>query len=202
MFGGKWMDIFVDKLSQKLTAQEMIKANAAADAAELQKVKGQVGQYDALLKEIQEVNAVNVNSAKQVGMLAAESIKKLENVDKMNRLIDAGLAKIEEIKADDSKTEELKEQLSEQLTQLREHVDALQAELLEHIHTEDVKVYRNVQAVIVEESGKLAEQNNAGAAVMKKVSGKSSAVMIFSILTLIMTIAGLILQILSLFGVI
>lgn len=202
MFGGKWMDIFVDKLSQKLTAQEMIKANAAADAAELQKVKGQVGQYDALLKEIQEVNAVNVNSAKQVGMLAAESIKKLENVDKMNRLIDAGLAKIEEIKADDSKTEELKEQLSEQLTQLREHVDALQAELLEHIHTEDVKVYRNVQAVVVEESGKLAEQNNAGAAVMKKVSGKSSAVMIFSILTLIMTIAGLILQILSLFGVI
>lgn len=202
MFGGKWMDIFVDKLSQKLTAQEMIKANAAADAAELQKVKGQVGQYDALLKEIQEVNAVNVNSAKQVGMLAAESIKKLENVDKMNRLIDAGLAKIEEIKGDDGKTEELKEQLSEQFVQLREHVDALQAELLEHVHTEDVKVYRNVQAVVVEESGKLAEQNSANAAVMKKVSGKSSAVMIFSILTLVLTTAGLILQILALFGVI
>lgn len=202
MFGGKWMDIFVDKLSQKLTAQEMIKANAAADAAELQKVKGQVGQYDALLKEIQEVNAVNVNSAKQVGMLAAESIKKLENVDKMNRLIDAGLAKIEEIKGDDGKTEELKEQLSEQFVQLREHVDALQAELLEHVHTEDVKVYRNVQAVVVEESGKLAEQNSANTAVMKKVSGKSSAVMIFSILTLVLTTAGLILQILALFGVI
>lgn len=34
------MDTFIDKLAQKLTAQEMIKANAAADAAELQRRKG------------------------------------------------------------------------------------------------------------------------------------------------------------------
>ena len=32
MFGGRWMDTFMDKLAQKLNAQEMIKANSAADA--------------------------------------------------------------------------------------------------------------------------------------------------------------------------
>ena len=36
MFGGRWMDTFIDKLAHKLTAQEMIKANSAADAAKKQ----------------------------------------------------------------------------------------------------------------------------------------------------------------------
>ena len=27
MFGGRWMDTFMDKLAQKLNAQEMIRAN-------------------------------------------------------------------------------------------------------------------------------------------------------------------------------
>lgn len=42
MFGGKWMDTFMDKLAQKLNAQEMIKANSAADA-EKDQLKNQRG---------------------------------------------------------------------------------------------------------------------------------------------------------------
>lgn len=198
MFGGKWMDIFVDKLSQKLTATEMIKANAAADAAELQKAKGQVSQYEALLKEIREINTVNADSAKQINTLATESLKKLENVDKVNELIDISLTKIEEFKVSGDNIE----QLEAQLTELKTHIDALQGELTEHVHKENVKVYRNVQAVVVEESTKLGDQNNANAAVIKKVSGKASAALIFSIMTLIVTVAGLTLQILTVFGLI
>lgn len=201
MFGGKWMDIFVDKLSQKLTAGEMIKANAAADAAELQKAKGQVAQYDALLKEIREINTVNADSAKQINTLAAESLKKLENVDKVNELIDASLTKLEEIKANGENVEQLEKQIAE----LKAGVEAIYAqfgELSEHVHKENVKVYRNVQAVVVEESTKLGEQNNANAVVTKKVSGKASAALILSIMTLIVTVASLTLQILSFFGLI
>lgn len=198
MFGGKWMDIFVDKLSQKLTATEMIKANAAADAAELQKAKGQVAQYDELLKEIREINTVNADSAKQINTLATESLKKLENVDKVNELIDISLVKIEEFKA----SEENVERLEEKLAELKDYIEALQGELTEHVHKENVKVYRNVQAVVTEESVKLGEQNNVNAAAIKKVSGKASAALIFSIMTLIVTVAGLALQILTLFGLI
>lgn len=201
MFGGKWMDIFVDKLSQKLTAAEMIKANAAADAAELQKAKGQVSQYDALLNEIRAINTVNADSAKQVNALATESLKKLENVDKVNELIDISLTKIEEFKACGDNVE----QLEMQLTELKAVVEAMKAqmeELSEHVHKENVKVYRNVQAIIVEESAKLGEQGSTSAAVLKKVSGKGSAALIFSIMTLIVTVAGLVLQILGIFGVI
>lgn len=198
MFGGKWMDIFVDKLSQKLTATEMIKANAAADAAELQKAKGQVAQYDELLKEIREINTVNADSAKQINTLATESLKKLENVDKVNELIDISLVKIEEFKA----SEENVERLEEKLAELKDYIEVLQGELTEHVHKENVKVYRNVQAVVTEESVKLGEQNNVNAAAIKKVSGKASAALIFSIMTLIVTVAGLALQILTLFGLI
>lgn len=193
MFGGKWMDIFVDKLSQKLTAQEMIKANAAADAAELQKTKGQVAQYDALLKEIREINTVNAESAKQLNTLASEALKKLEDADKVNQLIDASLEKIREVKANDETAQQLEHQLSE----LKENVNNWQAQLAEHVHKENVKVYRNVQAVVVEESTKLGEAGTANAAAVKKVSGKVNAVMIISLVALLVSAASLAFQILA-----
>ena len=48
------MDTFIDKLGQKLTAQEMIRANSAADAAELSYLREQMAEYEDILKEIQE----------------------------------------------------------------------------------------------------------------------------------------------------
>lgn len=36
------MDTFMDKLAQKLNAQEMIKANSAADAEEMDQLKSQL----------------------------------------------------------------------------------------------------------------------------------------------------------------
>ena len=37
------MDTFMDKLAQKLNAQEMIKANSAADAEEMDQLKASCG---------------------------------------------------------------------------------------------------------------------------------------------------------------
>lgn len=56
MFGGKWMDTFMDKLAQKLNAQEMIKANSAADAEEMNQLKNQLREYDECLAQMQQVN--------------------------------------------------------------------------------------------------------------------------------------------------
>ena len=57
MFGGKWMDTFMDKLAQTLNAQEMIKANSAADAEEMDQLKNQRATCDdsrATWKEVSE----------------------------------------------------------------------------------------------------------------------------------------------------
>ena len=43
------MDNFVDKVSQRINAQEMIRANAQAEANEMQRLQEQVAQYEAIL---------------------------------------------------------------------------------------------------------------------------------------------------------
>lgn len=50
------MDSFIDKLAQKFTAQEIIKANSSAEAAELKRAREQVQQYEACLEEMKNVN--------------------------------------------------------------------------------------------------------------------------------------------------
>ena len=50
------MDTFMDKLAQKLNAQEMIKANSAADAEEMDQLKSQLREYDECLAQMQQVN--------------------------------------------------------------------------------------------------------------------------------------------------
>ena len=48
------MDTFMDKLAQKFTAQEIIKANSAAEAAELQRTREQVEKYNDCLQEMKQ----------------------------------------------------------------------------------------------------------------------------------------------------
>ena len=61
------MDNFMDKVAQKLGAQEMIRANAAAEAAELENMekqltvfKEQMEKYDDCLQEMRKLNLKNI----------------------------------------------------------------------------------------------------------------------------------------------
>ena len=49
------MDMFMDKLAQKLTAQEIIRANTAADVEELNKLKNQIAEYNECLAKLQKL---------------------------------------------------------------------------------------------------------------------------------------------------
>ena len=48
MPGGEVMDTFMDKLAQKLTAQEIIRGNLAADAEEMDTLKEQMIRIPAI----------------------------------------------------------------------------------------------------------------------------------------------------------
>ncbi|MDE5952199.1 MAG: hypothetical protein K2H12_11525, partial [Acetatifactor sp.] len=76
------MDTFIDKLAQRLTAQEMIKANTAADAEELHKVQGKVKQYETYLDEMQNINSATVaavNRLEHASEVSAEMADRLEH---------------------------------------------------------------------------------------------------------------------------
>lgn len=54
MLGGKVVDNFMDKLAQKISAQDIIKANAQAEAAEAERTKQEAEQYKQQLEELRQ----------------------------------------------------------------------------------------------------------------------------------------------------
>ena len=65
------MDMFMDKLAQKLTAQEIIKANTAADVEELNKLKNQIAEYNECLAKLQKL--IDDGAGKLAGIQIEES---------------------------------------------------------------------------------------------------------------------------------
>ncbi|WP_022766530.1 hypothetical protein [Butyrivibrio sp. XPD2006] len=54
MLGGKIVDNFMDKLAEKIGAQEIIKANAQAEAMEAERTKQEAEQFKLQLEELRQ----------------------------------------------------------------------------------------------------------------------------------------------------
>lgn len=194
------MDNFIDKLAQKFTAQEMIKANSAAEEREMKRLRDQVSEYETFLQEMRKMNLKNVESAEKVKVLTETGC------NDMNRIAEESLRKITQI-TDATKLEGEGEILTNtQITKdntaaLLEQVVAIEKSILENqtkleemfrqaddfLHKENVKVYRNVQAVVVEELKSQTEmlQKNSGTGTEKQNAGLKVMVVITCVLTLI-----------------
>lgn len=78
MLGGLKMDNFMDKIAQKLNAQDIIRANSTAEAMELKKMQLQIVQYEKIIQEMRKVTLKSMEAATQVQMLADASCTKIE----------------------------------------------------------------------------------------------------------------------------
>lgn len=199
------MDNFMDKLAQKLTAQEMIKANSAADTAELERLQKQLAQYDACLQEMRKLSLKNVETTDKVGQLLDESIQKIQEVqrleegnDELKQLLQDQTRAFEEIRMliNESKTD--KEYLNKNMEELRSTLRAMLDESEEHVHKENVRVYRNVQAVVVGESKKLSEDLEQK---HKKLFGMNRAVLVLVIITMLASLANAAVNVPGLFNI-
>lgn len=259
------MDMFMDKLAQKLNAQEIIRANTAADVEELNKLKNQITEYNECLVRLQrlidegfgKISGIRGEEG-EIARLAGESsegIKALrEDTESFRRLIGQQqgqldmmekslTAKMESLSVSVAElagrqeeslsammagqTEEMADRMKAQFSSMigqtefltasvREKVEQLCGQLEaqssgglserldaleENVHKECVKVYRNVQAVMVEESGKQSEaltgaltETKEGVAFLKK---KVGAVLGISVAAMILSLAGVLYQVLS-----
>ncbi len=194
------MDMFMDKLAQKLTAQEMIKANMAADAEEMNKLKGKTKEYSEALEQIKKLVEDGV------GKLRAARVDGKE----IDRLVEESIAKINAIKSEDDRkdaeTAAAVEALKAETIAALEEVKAQLCEKLEasndNVHKECVKVYRNVQAVVVEENNKQTEalkesMKETVTAAVKGFKGKLTAILIFSIFSLLLAAGSVALQVME-----
>ena len=64
------MDNFIDKLAQKFGSQDMIKANAEAEAKENERLRGQLEEYDKRIQEIRQLNLKNLEIADRLEKLS------------------------------------------------------------------------------------------------------------------------------------
>ena len=107
------------------------------------------------------------------------------NTDSINELVETSLDKIREIQQDTDNMRAL----------LRDSASSQNETLSDFMHKESVKVYRNVQAVVVEEA---AKQNEGLDKSNKANAGRLKAVLAVSVVALIASAGSLILQLLSL----
>lgn len=201
----------MDKIAHKLSSQDIIQANSAADAAELESLENQLAifrqqmeKYDDCLQEMRKLNLKNIESAQEVQVLAdkaneklgqtageveAVSVSKIKETSDLsiagiNQTLNESLAKIAEIK----ESSDHLDKITENMSGLQEKQEELFKNLEDFLHTDNVKVYRNVQAAMQEE---LEKQTSELKEDYEKVAGKSGVLLPFMIITMIISIANL-----------
>ncbi len=205
------MDNFLDKYTQKFNSQDIIQANTAAEAAELESLekqltvfRQQMEKYDDCLQEMRKLNLKNIESAQEVQELAdkaneklgktageveAVSVSKIKETSDLsiagiNQTLNESLAKIAEIK----ESSDHLDKITENMSGLQVKQEELFMNLEDFLHTDNVKVYRNVQASMQEELQKQTAEVNES---YEKAAGKSGVLLPFMIITMIVSIANL-----------
>lgn len=180
------MDGFMEKLTGRFGSNEAIKANHEAEAKQLEAYKSRVEELEKAVSDMRRL-----------------SLKCAETNEATGQLVAGAIEKIEEVKSDKSgnSVEEL-ESILERLNELKTSIDDSFKGAQEESHKENVRVYRNVQAAVIEE---LKQQSEAIAIqhmhIEKKIKGvKPCAIiaLVFSGLSLTLMIAGAIFVVMTL----
>ncbi len=242
------MDTFIDKLASKFNAQEMIRANSAAEARENERLQKEVEAYKQCLQEMRQISLQNTSTADEIAELVKTSMDKIAAIQAesgksddvilamqnnsnavMNAMKNNSDETLDAVKSNsemmlntmrsslqanadavmgkmDSSSEKILAELQAGNDGFK---DALKNEILaeikkelkgqeENVHKECVKVYRNVQAVITEETEK---QTDAIIAAQSKGGKKATAALVCGILAMSFAALGLIVSVLDVFGV-
>jgi Fe-S cluster assembly scaffold protein SufB len=168
------MDNFMDKLAQKFNAQEMIKANLEAEENEMKKMKLQISEYEKILQEMRKLNYKNTEMSEKLDLMIGETADKLQSIksdeqrllgllrditDEQTRNIESDQELRQEEIAQRSRERELRDRENQEkndnskqvVSELTQFIDNKFQSSDDFSHKENVKVYRNVQAVVVDE---------------------------------------------------
>ena len=197
------MDTFMDKLAQKFNAQEMIKANSQAEAAEMKKLQLQVAEYEKILQEMRKLNYKNAELSEKIDVLVGENAGKLQGLQEDEQKLLSTLRDLteeqtrnheEELSRKAEEKQDVQQDTKAQTKDIIAQTQELMTRSEDFVHKENVKVYRNVQAVIIEE---LKKQTDALCQENTRLASRMNVVMAFSLITMLVAVASLILQILT-----
>ena len=210
------MDNFMDKLAQKISAQEMIKANSQAEAEEMKRLQLQVSEYEKILQEMRKLNYRNTELSEKLDLMIGDNAGKIQNMkeeeqrliaalrdltDEQTRNREAELERREEDRLERERAEEARKQ-----TDISAITDLLENKFQksdDFVHKENVKVYRNVQAVVVDEIKRSMENaQNEQSALKSALNAKLNKVIAFSVISMLASAASIVLWVLMMMGII
>ncbi len=183
------MDSFKDKIAEKFGTTDIIRANSEAEAKELNNAKARVEELEKAVSEMIRL-----------------SLKCAETNEMTTQMIRASIEKIEETQVNAPQAEavdytERLDAIEKQIQVLKDAMADSFKEQEEVIHKEDVRVYRNVQASIIDE---LKQQSEALAMQHMHIEKKFRGIkpmtiisLVFSGVSLVCMIAIVVLAILS-----
>lgn len=191
------MDNLMGKLAEKLSAQEMIKANNAAEAAHREQMELQNKQYE------EELDVLRQN-AKRMESLITDIEDALADIKTQGKDTDCASKDL------DIAIEELKKDIEERFAQSDEAT-----------HDVGVRIYRNVQASVAEEQNKQLEEIRSDfnkqmdsirgefqvmlrqmESLQMDAGDKTKPILPFVVLTFLVSVANLILFILRIIGLV
>jgi hypothetical protein len=158
------MDTFRVKLAQRFNAQDMIKANSEAEANEMKRLKQQLAEYEQIIQEMRKLNYKNTELTEKLDLMIGENADKMhglqENEQKLIELLHgiteeqtknrkADLAQREEERLEKERSQDVQQEID--MEAVKQLIEGKFQESDDFVHKENVKVYRNVQAVVVEE---------------------------------------------------
>ena len=206
----------MDKLAQKFSAQEMIKANSQAEAEELQRLQLQVSEYEKILQEMRKLNYKNTELAEKLELMIGENAGKIQSMKEDEQQLIAALRDLTDEQTRNREAEfarKAEERLEREQTQVQQKQIDISAitDLLENkfqksddfVHRENVKVYRNVQAVVVDEIKRCIESLQEDRDELKKMlDAKLKKIMILSGISVAAALTSVVLWALMMTGVI
>jgi hypothetical protein len=184
------MDNFMDKLAQKFNAQELIKANTEADTNEMKRLKVQISEYEKILQEMRKLNYKNTEMSEKLEIMIGENADKLQAIKDDEQTLVSKLHDITDEQTRNMESENAKkENTNDIVKELEEFMEGKFQNSDDFVHKENVKVYRNVQAVVIDELKRytdlLLEEN-------KSLRKKINAVMCIGVIAAVASICNII----------
>jgi hypothetical protein len=140
------MDTLMDKLAQKLNAQEMIRANGEAETEQMNFLKTQVSEYQGCLDKLAQVCNELGNLETRLGNLSLPDNKAVsdETVSEIKKQLET-LSQ-----STDSQLKDLTESTGRQIKDMQEGLlEKVNSD--ENLHKEGVRIYKNIQASMINE---------------------------------------------------
>ncbi len=175
------MDTFMDRLAQKFTAQEMIKANAAAEAEELNRLREQVQEYTECLDRMQQICADMERTSKEAKGRVDEA--RLDTDGLREQLLEIW-KNVQDMQAKQQNSvgeqdDSSQRMLAEQLNSMRsaqdaqfENIRGLQADQIEDIRDMQARQLENIQGM---QARQLEDIQGIQAQQLESIRGMQSA---------------------------